>query len=105
MEPRKFAVGNRVRLLLDNYANDGPADLYEVSRRLPAQANVWQYRVKRVSDGQERAVSEPQLISAELLEMTVRPEIEAQREQRRIRNARALARSRTVARRDDKYRR
>jgi hypothetical protein len=61
--------------------------------------------VKRVSDGQERAVSEPQLISAELLEMTVRPEIEAQREQQRIRKARALARSQTVARHDDKYRR
>ena len=105
MEPRKFAVGNRVRLLLDNYANDSPADMYEVSRILPAQANVWQYRVKRVSDGQERAVSEPQLISAELLEMTVRPEIEAQRKHQRIRNARALARSQTVARRDDKYRR
>jgi hypothetical protein len=103
MEPRKFAVGNRVRLLLDNYANDSPADIYEVSRILPAQANVWQYRAKRVSDGQERAVSEPQLIGAELPE--ARPEIEIQREQQRVRNARALARSQTVARRDDKYRR
>jgi hypothetical protein len=79
--------------------------MYEVSRMLPAQANVWHYRVKRVSDGQERAVTEPQLIGAELLEMTVRPEIEIQREQQRVRNARALARCQTVARHGDRNRR
>jgi hypothetical protein len=60
----KFAVGDRVRLLLDKYADSNPQDLHTISRRLPPQANVCQYRVKRVSDGQERAVSEQQLVTA-----------------------------------------
>ena len=64
MEARKFAIGDQVCLLLDNYADDSPADVYTVSRILPAAANVWQYRVKRGGDGQERAVSEPQLAKA-----------------------------------------
>ena len=76
MKPRKFAVGNRVRLLLEHHAADSPADVHEVSRMLPAQAGVWQYRVKRIGDGQERAVSEPQLLGIEPLKM-VRPEIGA----------------------------
>ena len=50
MKPRKFAVGNRVRLLLEHHAADSPADVHEVSRMLPAQAGVWQYRVKRIGD-------------------------------------------------------
>ena len=61
MEPRKFAIGDQVRLRLDNYANGSPADVYTISRALPAMASVWQYRVKRAGDGQERAVSEQQL--------------------------------------------
>jgi hypothetical protein len=105
MEPRKFAIGNRVRLLLDNYADGSPVEVYEVSRILPAQDNLWQYRVKRVSDGRERAISEPQLAGAEPPEMVARPEIGAQQEQQRIRNARASARSLTVARRDTRNRR
>jgi hypothetical protein len=105
MEPRKFAVGNRVRLLLDNYADGSPVEIYEVSRILPAQENLWQYRVKRVSDGRERAISEPQLVGAEPLEMAARREIEAPQEQQRIRNARASARSQTVARHGDRNRR
>ena len=58
MEARQFAIGDQVRLLLDNYPNDNPADVFTISRALPAMANVWQYRVKRVGDGQERAASE-----------------------------------------------
>ena len=64
MEGRKFAIGDRVRLRLDKYANDNPADIYTISRALPATANIWQYRVKRVGDGQERAVNEQQLAKA-----------------------------------------
>ena len=41
MEARKFAMGDRVRLLLDGYANDNPAGVYTVSRVLPAMASVW----------------------------------------------------------------
>jgi len=62
MEGRKFVIGDRVRLLLDNYASDNPSGVYTISRALPAMANVWQYRVKRVGDGQERAVTEQQLV-------------------------------------------
>ena len=61
MEVCKFAVGDQVRLLLDSYANDSRADVYTVSRTLPAMANVWQYRVRRAGDGQERAVSEQEV--------------------------------------------
>ena len=32
MEARKFVIGDQVRLLLDNYANDNPADVYTISR-------------------------------------------------------------------------
>jgi hypothetical protein len=73
VEARKFAVGDQVRLLLDNYANDSPADVYTISRALPAMANVWEYRVKRVGDGQERAVSEQQLSKGPVLEIWQTP--------------------------------
>jgi hypothetical protein len=42
---RKFAVGDRVRLSLHVSWNHNPRDVYTISRMLPAQANVWQYRV------------------------------------------------------------
>jgi hypothetical protein len=58
----KFGVGDRVRLKLGSYLDYSPQDVYTILRMLPAQANVWQYRVKRVGDGQERAVSEPELV-------------------------------------------
>jgi hypothetical protein len=64
MVSRKFTVGDRVRLSLDTSLSHNPLDIYTVSRILPAQANVWQYRVKRDGDGQERAVSESQLLKA-----------------------------------------
>jgi hypothetical protein len=63
MAPRKFALGDHVRLALDPaLANNNPQDVYTISRMLPPQANIWQYLVKRVSDGQERVVSELQLL-------------------------------------------
>ena len=99
MKPRKFAVGNRVRLLLEHHAADSPADVHEVSRMLPAHAGVWQYRVKRVGDGQERAVSEPQLLGIEPLKRCGQ---RAQQEQQRIRNARASERAQALARRDER---
>jgi hypothetical protein len=64
MEARKFAVGDRVRLRLDSHIVESPANVYTISRALPFMANVWQYRVKRVGDGQERAVNEQQLTNA-----------------------------------------
>jgi hypothetical protein len=84
--------------------NDSSAEVYEVSRILPTQTNTRQYRVRRISDGQERAVSEAQLVSVESQNMLERPEIEAQQEQQRVRNARASARSQALSRRDQQKR-
>ncbi|HEY7576737.1 MAG TPA: hypothetical protein VH855_04000 [Acetobacteraceae bacterium] len=100
MEARKFAVGDRVRLLLDgSHPHGSPADVYTVSRALPAEAKAWQYRVKRVADGQERAVSEQQLAKAVL--SADRSTAEAQQDIQRIRNARAASRAREMARRSE----
>ena len=63
MTPRKFALGDEVRLTGDrSLATNDPQDVYAISRMLPPEGKVWQYRVKRVSDGQERAVTESQLL-------------------------------------------
>jgi hypothetical protein len=104
MDPRKFAIGDQVRLLLDNYADDSPTDVYTVSRALPAAANVWQYRVKRAGDGQERAVSEQQLAKAGSQGLTNLSAAETQQDAQRIRNARASARARVTARRFEQVR-
>lgn len=93
MEARRFAIGDQVCLLLDNYANDSPADVYTVSRVLPATANVRHYRVKRGGDGQERAVSEQQLAKAELQTLPNGAAVEAQHYTQRI-SARAKATAR-----------
>ena len=96
MVSHKFAVGDRVRLTLDRYVESSPLDIHTISRKLPAEANVCQYRVKRVSDGQERTVTEQQITA-------VRPDgngvdahvraLEAQRDLQRTRNAEARIRS------------
>ena len=99
MEARKFAIGDRVRLRLGGYANDNPVDVYTVSRALPEMSNVWQYRVKRVGDGQERAVSEQQLGKAGFQALANQSVAAAQQDRQRIRNARASARTRAAARR------
>ena len=101
MGVRKFAVGEQVRLLLDSYQNNNPADVYTVSRALPAAANVWHYRVKRVGDGQERAVNEQQLAKAGFQGSAGRAATEGQQETQRIRNARASERARLTARRSE----
>ena len=100
MEARRFGIGDQVCLLLDNYANDNPADVYTVSRVLPATANVWHYRVKRGGDGQERAVSEQQLAKAS----QQRSIAEMQQDAERIRNARASERARVATRRSGRER-
>ena len=63
MVPRRFRLGDQVRLTADpSSGTNNPQDAYTISRLLPPEANVWQYRVRRVSDGQERAVTESQLL-------------------------------------------
>ena len=84
-----------VRLLLDDYSKDNPANVYTVLRVLPTTANVWQCRVKRGDDIQERAVSERQLAKA----TQQRSMAEMQQDAGKIRNARASERARVVARR------
>lgn len=101
MEARKFSIGDQVRLQLDRHASENPADVYTISRALPAAANVWQYRVRRVGDGQERAVSEQQLAKAGLQVLADRSHAEAQQDAQRIRNARAAERTRVTARRSE----
>jgi hypothetical protein len=62
MEVRKFRIGDRVQLRLDNLMTDiNQRDIYTVSQTLFAEANVWQYLVKRVGDNRERAVSKHQI--------------------------------------------
>jgi hypothetical protein len=101
MEARKFAIGDQVRLRLDRHFDENPADVYIVSRALPAMANVWQYRVKRAGDGQERAVNEQQLTNAASQTSEQRSLVDLQRDAQRIRNARAAERTRMVARRSE----
>ncbi len=101
MEARKFAIGDQVRLLLGNYADVSPADVYTISRALPAMANLWQYRVKRGGDGQERAVSEQQLAKAGLQSLTNLSTAGAQQDTQRLGTARASARAPVTARRSE----
>lgn len=105
MIPRKLAIGDPVRLIANSYSVNNPYDVYTISRMLPAQSNVWQYRMKRVGDGQERAVSEGQLVRVTPGERIGRTPIETQQELLRIRNADALGRARSAARRADRDRR
>jgi len=105
MDARKFAVGDRVLLRLDSYTNESPADVYTVARALPAMANVWQYRVKRIGDGQERAVTEQQIAVAGLEATASRSMAEAQQALQRSRNARASARVQVTMQRPEQERR
>jgi hypothetical protein len=106
MVSHKFAVGERVRLTLDRYAESSPWDIHTISRKLPAEANVCQYRVKRVGDGQERTVSEPQMVAVKAEGRAADSHfktIEAQHDTARERGA--DARSRGPAVRSDRTRR
>lgn len=64
MVSHKFAVGDRVQLIVDKYAGDVPPGIYMISRRLPVEANICQYRVKHTQDGHERVVQESQMVAA-----------------------------------------
>jgi hypothetical protein len=62
MVTHKYAIGDRVRLIVDKYAGDVPPGIYTVSRKLPVEANICQYRVRHAQDGHERVVRESQLM-------------------------------------------
>jgi len=61
MVSHKFAVGDRVQLSIDKYSGDVPSGVYTISRRLPVESNICQYRVKHTQDGHERVVQESQV--------------------------------------------
>ena len=62
MAKHKFAVGERVRLTLGRFDGNVPPGIYTISRLLPADGSVCQYRVKHTEDGHERVVREGQLM-------------------------------------------
>jgi hypothetical protein len=104
MVSHKFGVGNRVRLTLDRYAESSPWDIHTISRKLPAEANVCQYRVKRVGDGQERTVSEHQMVAVGAEDRGTRTQApEPSHDPQRVRDA--DKRPRGFAQRSDRGRR
>jgi hypothetical protein len=106
MASHKFSVGDRVRLTLDRHAESSPWDIHTISRKLPAEANICQYRVKRVGDGQERTVSEPQMVAVKAEGRAADSHFKALEEQRDVqRNRNADARARAPGARSDRGRR
>jgi hypothetical protein len=61
MSSHKYAIGAQVRLAISKYAGQAPPGVYAISRLLPIEANVCQYRVKHLEDGHERVVQENQI--------------------------------------------
>ena len=61
MVSHKFAVGDRVRFVGSRFDGDVPAGIYTITRKLPVEANVCQYRVKHAQDGHERVMRESQI--------------------------------------------
>lgn len=100
MISHRFNVGDRVQLCLAMHVNSVPQDIYSISRRLPPDANVCKYRVKRVHDGQERVVTENELVRLTLPEDVGRADkraVDTQLDLQRIRNEAARARGRAAA--------
>ncbi|MGH7070906.1 MAG: hypothetical protein ACREFO_12970 [Acetobacteraceae bacterium] len=90
MTARKFAIGDRVRLAADIRSANNPHEVYTISRMLPALSNDWQYRMKRVGDGQERAAIEAQLVKVASNEWPGRAEIEERRGRSAVRGVSTL---------------
>lgn len=63
MITHKFAVGQNVEFRPGRYDLNIPHGIYSVVRRLPAEGNEPQYRVKNERDGHERIMRESQLTS------------------------------------------
>ena len=62
MATHKFAVGDRVRLIVSKYAGDVPAGIYTISRKRRSRRISANTRVKHAQDGHERVVREDQVI-------------------------------------------
>jgi hypothetical protein len=61
MGAHKFAVGQSVLFFPDRYQLKSARGTFKVTRLLPEEANVFQYRIKSQFDGHERIVREDQL--------------------------------------------
>jgi hypothetical protein len=95
----RFSVGDRCNYF-SPHVNSVPQDVYSISSRLPPEANVCRYRVKRVQDGQERVVTENELVMLTLPEDVCSADkraVEAQFDFRRIHNEAARPRGRAAA--------
>ncbi len=64
----QFAVGQKVRVLPSSFGRKTKesekslnGDDFEVTRLLPTEAHIFQYRIKNTTTGQERVVSESEL--------------------------------------------
>jgi hypothetical protein len=61
MDTHKFKMGQRVTVAPNNRGGAWRGGTFTVVRPLPEERGVWQYRVKSVTDGHERVVSENDL--------------------------------------------
>ncbi len=61
MQDHKFQIGETLHFTPSAFDRSAPRGLYQVVRLLPAEHLGHQYRVKSVTDGHERVVSESQL--------------------------------------------
>jgi hypothetical protein len=61
MDTHKFKTGQRVTVAPNNRRGARRGETFTVVRALPEERGVWQYRVKSVTDGHERVVSENDL--------------------------------------------
>ncbi len=58
MVGHKFKVGDRVRFLHGPLDGEVPQGVYTISRKLPVEGAVCQYRVRHDGDNHERVVRE-----------------------------------------------
>ena len=62
MGAHKIKTGQRVTVASSKRGGALPGGTFRVVRPLPEEAGVWQYRIKSVTDGHERVVSENDLV-------------------------------------------
>jgi hypothetical protein len=61
MAVHKFSVGQTLHFSPDLGGDSKSRGAYKVVRQLPETGNVFQYRIKNETDGQERVVREDQV--------------------------------------------
>jgi hypothetical protein len=61
MATHKFKVGETVELRSGGLDRNAPRGFYRIERLLPVESRIVQYRVKHITDGHERVVTEGHL--------------------------------------------